>query len=123
MDDPGFYVPFISISGISGWWKDEHEGICTKVSIAYVRKQILPPVGFEPETPWLEVRSANHLAMQILKNGWDTKFEYSYFRDYTSDIAQVTKTMCKLFKEPIYSFYSQALSGPLCRLDALFNWF
>ena len=49
MYEEEFYIPFDSISVISGRWKGKHEGLCAmKPSLDWER--ISSPAGFEPET-------------------------------------------------------------------------
>ena len=49
MDELGFYLPFKSISVLSGRWKGEHEGLCAMKRCLGL-EGILPLAGFEPET-------------------------------------------------------------------------
>ena len=65
MDGLGLYILFNSISFISGQWKCEYERLCAKKGHLELQT-ILPPAGFDPESPWSEIGSANHLATQIL---------------------------------------------------------
>ena len=53
----GFYVPFNSISVISGRWKGEHERLCA-MKCCLCSGRISPQAGFEPATRWSEVRTA-----------------------------------------------------------------
>ena len=46
----GFYVPFNSISVISGRWKGEHERLCA-MKHRLDSGRIWPPAGFESATP------------------------------------------------------------------------
>ena len=50
----GFYVLFNSISGR---WKGEHERLCAMKR--RLGSERISSAGFEPETPWSEVGSAN----------------------------------------------------------------
>ena len=61
MDKLRFYVPFNSISVITGRWKGEHERLCV-VKRRLGSEKILPLAGFESTTPWSEVGSANRSA-------------------------------------------------------------
>ena len=53
----GFYVPFNSISVISGRWKGEHERLCA-MKCRLCSGRISPQAGFEPATRWSEVGTA-----------------------------------------------------------------
>ena len=53
----GFYVPFNSISDISGRWKGEHERLCA-MKCRLCSGRIYPQAGFEPATRWSEVGTA-----------------------------------------------------------------
>ena len=57
--------PFNSISVISRRWKGEHERLCA-MKRRLGSGRISPSEGFEPETPWSEVGSANCSAMRTL---------------------------------------------------------
>ena len=57
--------PFNSISVISRRWKGEHEMLCA-MKRRLGSGRISPPAGFEPVTPWSEVRSANRSATRTL---------------------------------------------------------
>ena len=50
----GFYVPFNSISVISGRWTGEHERLCA-MKCRLCSGRISPQAGFEPATRWSEV--------------------------------------------------------------------
>ena len=68
MDELRCHIPYNSISVISGWCKGEHEGLCAmKCHLGLER--ISPPMGFQPETLWSEVRSANCLATLVFHLG------------------------------------------------------
>ena len=53
----GFYVPFNSISVVSGRWKGEHERLCA-MKCRLCSGRISPQAGFEPATRWSEVGTA-----------------------------------------------------------------
>ena len=53
----GFYVPFNSISVISGRWKGEHERLCA-MKCRLCSGRISPQAGFEPATRWSETWTA-----------------------------------------------------------------
>ena len=61
-----FYVPFNSISVISGRWKGEHERLCA-MKCCLGSGRISPPAGFEPGPPWSEVGSAHRSATRTLR--------------------------------------------------------
>ena len=66
MDELGFYVPFNSISVISGRRKGEDEKLCAMKRCLGLER-ILLLAGFEPATLWSEVRSANRSATWTLR--------------------------------------------------------
>ena len=53
----GFYVPYNSISVISGRWKGEHERLCA-MKCCLCSGRISSQAGFEPATRWSEVGTA-----------------------------------------------------------------
>ena len=63
MNELWFYIPFNSISAISGRWKDEHERLCA-MKRRFVWERISPRVGFEPATV---DRSREHVLKSCLK--------------------------------------------------------
>ena len=63
----GFYVPFNSISVISGRWKGEHERLCAMKHLLGSGR-IWTPAGFESATPWSDVGSANRSATRTQIN-------------------------------------------------------
>ena len=50
MEGLAFYIPFNSISVISGRWKGEHERLCA-MKCRLGSGRIVPPAGFETATP------------------------------------------------------------------------
>ena len=54
MYELGFYVPFNSISVLSGWWKGEYERLCA-MKHCLGSERISPLAGFDPVNPWSEV--------------------------------------------------------------------
>ena len=73
IDELGFYVPFNSISVILRRWKGEHERLWV-MKRRLGSERISPPAGFEPETPWSEVGSANRSATQTQ---WVCQLKYT----------------------------------------------
>ena len=127
----GFYVPFNSISVISGRWKGEHERLCAMKCRLYSGR-ISPQAGFEPATRWSEVGTARKpkrrpTTLQLFSNLTRGSYgnrqnvprikteQYSKYIFNTNPLAFFMKLNKKkrLWQNPDL-FYGKVKFGPLC---------